>query len=398
MLYKYKAADTTGKITEVLIEGDNEADSLNRLRRRGLVPLQCLGEAAAQGRVTFSLPGGGDFNVYEFTDRLVPLLNAHIPLERALGIIADGQENDRRKEVVNALRRGLHEGKKFSELIRGQGHRFPPLYANLVETGEETGCLSEVMNELQRFLNDSKEMKEFVITSSIYPVIVLTVTIGVVILLFTVFIPRFSKIFVDMGRELPLPTAIMLQISNLFTGLWFVWVLLLAGIVYYIIQVRKGGPARRHWDRVSLRLPLFGKLLAAVEMSRFIRTLAIMIKNHVHLLETVRIAGRVIQNSVMAESFSGVASELRGGTKLSVALRKSPYTPLTAVQMLKVGEESGNIGEMLYQVAEQHEKELKVRIRRLLALFEPAVIVFLAVTVFLVVISIFLAIMEMNEM
>jgi len=396
-LFKYKAADASGNISEVLIEGDSEADSLGRLRRRGLSPLQCLGEAESVTRLSWSLFGGG-FNVYEFTNRLAPLLKANIPLERALGIIADGCDGERKKEVVVALRRGLHEGKKFSDLIRRQGSRFPPLYANLVETGEETGCLPEVLQELQRFLNDSKELKDFVVTSSIYPAIVLTVTLGVIVLLFTVFIPRFSKIFVDMGRQLPLPTEIMLQISNLFTMFWFVWPLLIGGLIYYILQVKKGGPARRHWEQLSLRIPLFGPLVIAVEMSRFLRTLAIMIKNHVHLLETVRIAGRVIQNHKIEESFAHVNTELRSGAKLSAALGKSPYFPATALQMLKVGEESGNPGDMLYQVAEQHEKELKVRIKRLLALFEPAVIVFLALTVFMVVVSIFLAIMEMNEM
>ncbi len=397
MLFKYKAADNTGKVSEVLIEGDNENDSLSRLRSRGLMPLQCYGAVSAERGTALGISLDKGFNANEFTNRLVPLLQAHIPLERALGIIADGTERAADKDVVNSLRRGLHEGKKFSELIRGHGDRFPRLYANLAETGEETGCLTEVMVELQRFLNDSKELKDFLITSSIYPFIVLAVTFGVLIMVFTVFIPRFARIFVDMGKALPLPTQLMLDFSRLVTATWWLWPLLIAGAFYFFAQVRKGGKAREFWDKALLKIPLVGGLVQAVEISRFIRTLAILIKNHVHLLETIRIATKVVQNQLIAASLSGLSAELRGGTKLSGALRRSPYIPAVVLQMLQVGEESGTVGEMLDKVAEEQEKQIKIKIKRLLALFEPAVIVFLALTVFVVVISIFLAIMEMNN-
>ncbi len=397
MLFKYKAADAAGKVTEVLIEGDSEADSLSRLRNRGMMPLRCYGTVSTSRGGAFSVSLHKGFNANEFTNRLVPLLQAHIPLERALGIIADGTERQTDKDVVNSLRRGLHEGKKLSELIRGHGDRFPRLYANLVETGEETGCLPEVMAELQRFLNDSKELKDFLVTSSIYPVIVLTVTLGVLVMVFTLFIPRFARIFADMGKALPLPTQLMLDVSRLFTALWWVWPLLIAGIFIFFAKVRKGGKAREFWDRTLLKIPLAGGLVQAVEISRFVRTLAILIKNHVHLLETIRIATKVVQNQLILSSLTGVGAELRGGTKLSGALRRSPYIPGVVLQMLQVGEETGTVGEMLDKVAEEQEKQIKIKIKRLLALFEPAVIVFLAIVVMAVVISIFLAIMEMNN-
>ncbi|MDD3118738.1 MAG: type II secretion system F family protein [Victivallales bacterium] len=397
MLYKYKAADAAGKISDVLIEGDNEADSLNRLRCRSLMPLQYYGEVSAQGHIPWPLTRGRKFNANDFTNQLVPLLQAHIPLERALGIIAEGAESAVSREVINALRRGLHEGKKFSELVREHGDRFPRLYANLVETGEETGCLTEVMTELQRFLNAGKELRDFLLTSSIYPAIVLFVTFGVMILVFTVFIPRFARTFADMGRALPLPTQLMFDFSRTITGLWWLWPLLLLGLCYFMSRVRRGGQAREYYDRTVLRLPLFGSLIQSIEISRFIRTLAILIKNHVHLLETIRIATKIVQNRTIAASLQGLSAELRSGAKLSAALRHSAYIPPVVIRMLQVGEESGTVGAMLDKVAEEQEKQHRTRIKRLLAFFEPMVIVFLALTVLVVVISIFLAIMEMNN-
>jgi type II secretory pathway component PulF len=397
-LFKYKAASADGKISEVLIEGDSQADSLNRLRSRNMTPLESFGQVESYTHQrTFSFSLRRDFNLYDFTNRLVPLLKAHIQLERALGILADGTEDEKTKHIINDLRRGLHEGKKLSALIRDQGSRFPAIYSNLVEAGEESGSLTEVMIELQRFLNDGKEMKDFMITSSIYPMIILSVTTVVVILLFVFFIPHFAKIFIEMGKELPLPTKIMLGISQFVSRFWWLWLLCASGVAFFIYKVKKGGAAKDWWDDKLIKLPVAGKIVKTMEVCRFIRTLAVLINNHVHLLNTIRISSHVIQNRHIFKSLSSVASELRGGTKLSGALERSEYMPKTAIQMLRIGEESGNMGEMLNQVADHYENDLKVKIKRLLALFEPAVILFLAVVIFIVVISIFLAIMEMNQ-
>ncbi len=398
-LFKYKVANKAGKTFDFLIEGENLQDSQRRLRARGFVPLKTYGQVDdyENNKKQLNFWKRKTFNAIEFTDRLVPLLKAHIQLERALGIIADGMIDKKQVEIVNDIRRGLHEGKKFSALVRSHSNCFPPIYANLVEAGEESGALIDVIAELQNFLNYKKEMKEFLITSSIYPIIILAVTFGVIILLFTVFVPRFSKIFFDMGRELPLPTAIMLWISEFITGLWWLWLVCIGGISYGISRIRKGGKAKIWWDAKVLKIPLIGQLIQAIEIGRFIKTLAVLLKNNVHLINSVRIASKVIQNTQIAKSFTNINTELKGGAKLSQALSKSIYMPKIVIQMLGIGEESGNMGEMLNQVADQQEKTMKLKIKRLLSLFEPAVILFLAVVVLTVVISIFLAILEMNE-
>ncbi|MDD3118903.1 MAG: type II secretion system F family protein [Victivallales bacterium] len=396
-LYKFKAADSNGKVSVLVIEGDSGSDVLTRLRHRKLTPIASYGVVSGDAGSKLSVFKRDRFNVYEFTDRLVPLLKAHIPLERALGIIANGMEGTPSAPVVNSLRCGLHEGKRFSELIRDNGPRFPRLYANLVQTGEETGNLAAVMGELHKFLTASKELKEFIITSSIYPLIIMTVTAGVILLVFTFFIPHFAKIFADMGRELPLLTKILLNISNAFIWLWWLWPLLIGGVIVFWSKRKQNGPVRDWWDRMVLKLPLFGQLIRDTEMSRFIRTLAILIGNHVHLLKTIRIATRVIGNGVIAASFDRVTADLKGGRKLSVALSRTPYVPKLALQMLMIGEESGNQGEMLDHVAEEMENALRIRIKRLLAFFEPAMILTMAMIIFVVVLAIFLPIMEMNN-
>jgi len=397
-MYKYKVSDRTGKVFDISIEGDNPQDSLKRLRGRGLIPLESYGEggAGAKGKLS-KLFSKNTFNVYEFTDRLVPLLRAHIQIERALGIMADGTEDKFQKEIINSLRRGLHEGKKLSELIRSKPEYFPSIYANLTEAGEESGALIDVMIELKHFLDYKRETKEFIVTSSIYPCVIVFVTFIVIVLLFAVFVPKFTKIFIDMGKPLPLPTQIMAWIGDILTGGWWVWILLIAGIAFTIVKIRRDEKGRAWWDRKMLRLPLIGNIASTMEVGQFIKTLSVLIKNNVHLISSVTIASRVLQNRDISKSLTNINAELKGGKKLSKALAKSEYIPKIVLQMLEIGEESGSVGEMLGQVNEQLEKEMKLKVKRLLSLFEPAVILFLAVVVLTVVISIFLAIMEMNN-
>ncbi len=396
-LHKYKIAADSGMTKDMVIEAESRDESLTRLRAKGFVPVKYCGTETS-GKSLPSLRSFRDrFNVYEFTDRLAPLLKSHIPIEYALRIIAESMENEENRQIVIDIRRGLHEGKNFSELVRNHGPRFPKLYANLLEAGEKTGCIPEVVAELQKFLNSGRETRDFLITCSIYPVIVLAITGMVILLLFTVFIPRFATVFQEMGRELPLPTRMMMFVSNLLTGFWWLWLILLALAAAGIAQLFQR-PAGKYWVAGKmLALPVIGPLVRAVEMNRFVRTIAILLKNHVPLLETIEVGRKVIQNPLIGESFANVSHELRSGAKLSDALRKSSYIPVDTIQLLKVGEESGNLGEVLAQAADEHENKLKVRIKRLLALFEPVVILLLASVILMVVISIFMAIFEMNE-
>jgi general secretion pathway protein F len=399
-LYKYRAADAAGKSSDILIEGDTQADSLTRLRQRGYTPIRFVGQVESDGSdgTQAGLFSGKSFDVCAFTDRLSPLLRAQVQLERALGILVETTENSRMRGIIGDLRRGLHEGKKFSALIRDRGSCFPAFYANMIEAGEESGSLTVVVAELQKFLTERRRLKEFLIASSIYPVIILLVTGGVVGLLVTVFIPRFSKIFTASGKALPLPTAIMVRFSELATGLWWLWLLLFAGACVFVHLLRRGGRLRDWWDGFLIKVPMFGALLCDIDVTRFLRTMAVLTESHVHLLDAVGIAHRVLQNRAIKQSLAGISGELRGGSRLSVCLGKSTFVPKTVLQMVSIGEETGNLGGMLREASDFYEEAIRDRIKRLLALFEPAVILFLAGIVLLVVSSVFFAILELNKL
>ena len=395
-VYRYIAVAPGAAPGEVLIEADNEKEALNKLRSRQLRPIRYCGEVDEEGNRAFSLHRK-KINTFEFTRQLSPLLDSFIPLERALGIIADSTAEKDQRDFVNSLRQGLHEGKKFSELVRQHGKLFPGYYANLIESGEETGCLPDVVRELHKFMGESKELKDFVVSSSIYPLAILTVTLIVTVLLFTVFVPRFSKIFLDMGRDLPPTMQMLTGVSTFFAWAWWLIPLALVLLFFALRAMLGENELRWRWSKFVLKLPLLGRVMVDLEMCKYIRTLAILISNHVEIIRTVRISGRIISNPVIARAFDGIDRKLKSGDKLSGAFRDNPFLPASLTPMLRVGEESGTVGEMLVKIAENLENDTRLKIKRLLSLFEPAVIVFLAGVVLVVVVSIFIAMMEINS-
>lgn len=393
-LFKYKVSDSNGDITELVMEGTSQADAARRIQRRGLMPLEFLGEGAVTQTSSGVFTHGLD--VVEFTDRLVPLLEANIPLEKSLGIIGDDNEDPVMQQTVNDLRKGLHEGRKLSDLIRERGRTFPQLYAGIVEAGEEAGALAQVMGELRRFLMESRELKGFIISSSIYPAFICIVGVIMLGIVLGVIIPKFATALAGAGIKSS-ATDLLLTFSNLLTNYWWLSLVAIALAMYAVHAIRQENSwLRFQYDALLLKLPITKKLVMYSNIARLCRTMAILLRNGVHLLNTVSIANRVIQNKVISESISGLSGELRQGQKLSAALTKSPYIPSLMLKMLAVGEETGSVETMLERVADRYEADLKALIKRMLSLFEPLVIVALGLGIGSIVTIMFLAIMDMQ--
>ncbi|MBE6355490.1 MAG: type II secretion system F family protein [Lentisphaerae bacterium] len=394
-LYKYIAAKPGKPPEEIVVDGDNEKEALAKLRRRGMIPVRFLGIDTNGGKKMWK--GGKKPDIFEFTRQLTPLLSANIQLEQALAIISEGAAEAVQKDFVNSLRQGLHEGKKLSEMVRSYGSLFPDYYANLIESGEESGCLPEVTVELHKFMSESRDLKNFIVSSSVYPIVIFAVVMVVSVVLFTVFVPHFSQIFADMGRELPGSMRILNSIGAVFKWLW--WLLPLALVGGWFLLKHHYGAAewKRKVGAVLIKIPVAGGIMADLEVCRYLRTLAILIGNHVEIIRTVRIAGRVISNPVIAAGFDGIDRRLKGGEKLSATLKDNPFIPRSTASMLRVGEESGQVGEMLANIAGNLEADTRQKIKRALSLFEPLVIILLAVIVLGVVVAIFVAMMEINS-
>lgn len=398
-LYRYRVSDPAGKVSVLPVEGDSQADAARRLQGRGLIPLEFLGEGMAveEQRGSVNLGFGRRFDVTDFTDKLVPLLDAGVPLERALGILAEGETDEYGAKIVNDLRRGLHEGRRLSQLIRDRGRMFPPLYGSVVEAGEEAGALPEVMTELRRFLNSSREFRSYLISALIYPCIVLVVSVGVVGFLLGFIVPRFAKVLQTSSQELPFMTEFLLGVSGAVRGYWWVVVVALIALILAVREIRKGGYLRETFDKLRLDVPVLRRLTLMAELSRLCRTMSILMKSGVHLLDTVNISTRVLQNTRLRGTMSGLAMELRQGERLSQALSRSDLIPPFLLRMVAVGEETGAVDEMLERIAERYEYDLKQLVNRLVSLLEPVVIVLLGLVVGSIVVAMLLAILNLQS-
>jgi len=397
-LYRFRVSDASGAVSHILVEGDSREEAARRVRGRNLIPLEFLGEGAAESGESRGWRPARRFDVYDFVDRLVPLLQARVPLERALGIVAEGVDDAYAAQVVNELRRGLHEGRRFSQLIRDRRHLFPPLFANAVEAGEEAGALADVLAQVRRFLHESRELRSFIVSASIYPIVVLSVSFLLVCVLLLVVVPRFAGVLATAGRELPAITRFLMHVSTIFRRFWWVLPVGVVALIALFRETRKEtGAVREAWDRLMLRLPVFRRMVLLADLTRMCRTMATLMASGSHLLEVVGIASGVIRNRVLRRSLSGLAGRLRSGERLSQALSQSSLIPPLVIRMVAVGEETGNVEEMLERVADRYEQELRVLIRRTLSLFEPAVILVLGLIVGGIVASMFLAVMEIQS-
>lgn len=398
-IFRYKVSDARGTVSEQTAEGESQAEATRRLQRRGLVPLEFLGEglAAAGG------PAAGRwfrrFNVLDFIERLTPLVEAHIPLERALGIIAAGlADRPDAATVVQDLRKGLHEGRKFSQLLRDRNRLFPGMVASVVEAGEEAGALPAVLADLRRFLNENRELRTTMLTASIYPAVIVAVSLAVLGILLGVIIPKFAAILQGSGMKLAWSTKLLLGLSELVRGWWWLLPVLVAGAVLFFWRSRHDERIRAWRDRALLRLPLVRAFILCSNLARMTRTMSILMRSGVPLLDTVAIAARVVENAEIRRSLTGIGGELRQGQRLSAALGGNPFIPPYLLSMLVMGEESGDVPGMLERVAERYETDLRGLIRKILALFEPAMIIFIAAIVALIVIAMFIALINMTQL
>lgn len=398
-LFKFKAASANGRVQEVLQEGDTPAAARRRLQARGLIPIDFLGQSDSVS--SGSSLGWGfrrRFDVVGFTDRLVPLLRAEIPLERALSIVEDTAETPQEREITTSFRRGLHEGRRFSQLIRDRGHLFPSMYSSIVEAGEESGALPKVLGQLHTYLLMIREMRGFIISAAIYPAFILCVCGAVVAILLGLVVPRFATIVGSISGKPSLSTVLLIQLSDGFRQFW--WVIPI-GVIFILVLIRQtmreGSKSREKWDEMVLRLPLLGRMVLLANIARLIRTMAILMKSGVHILDTVTIAARVLSNHTLRRSIAGLAAELRRGERLSTALSRSRFIPPLVIRMLAVGEETGAPDEMLEQVAERYDEELKQSVKRALAWFEPLIIIVLGGIVGTIVFLLFMTVMDLES-
>lgn len=383
-----------GAIVEGTIEAADEKSAIERLKNSGVIPLKVA--APQEGiRKKFTLRSSkGD--LLTFTTELSVLLSAGLPLDRSLNILSEISENKEMKNVIQSVLKSIREGTSFSEALQKHSRIFPKLYVNMIRAGEAGGVLDVVLEKLNEFLESTKALKDHIVSVMVYPII-LTVTGGIsIIILLTFVLPKFSTIFAELGGSIPLPTQILLTFSNTMKSYW--WIVLSVIIAGWVIfrNYVKSDIGRYKWD--AFKLKVMGDVIKKLETARFCRTLGTLLKSGVPLLQALNNAKDVISNQVIASAIDAVPEGAKEGKSIAVSLSNANVFPPLALSMIKVGEETGQLDNMLIKVASTYEKSLNVAIKRFVSLLEPAMILGMGLVIGFIVISMLMAIFSITEL
>lgn len=408
--FRYQAIEATGTPVSGVVEADDRKSALQLLGKRGLFPSSLEvcpagSEAASNLAAAPENPALGfrfgrrirRKEITAFTREMSALLGAAIPIPQALEGLGQEEENSALKQVVLQLSESVRKGAALSAALDEHPRLFSKLYVSMVRVGEEAGVLPRVMADLAQLLEHEDEVRGEVVAAVSYPVFVLAFGIFTVTMLLTLVLPRLFGMLKEMLKILPLPTLILLKVSEFLHHYWLAIVVLLPaaiGGLYWFLRTPQGAEL---WDRTKLRLPVMGGVFRAAALGRFARTLGVLAKSGVSLLPALKIVENTIGNLVLARQIARVAEETRGGDSLATPLRKLGIFPRTAIQMIAVGEETGRLDEMLLKVADIEERHMRARTRTLISLLGPALILVVGALVGFMVIALLLPIFKMSR-
>ena len=332
-----------------------------------------------------------------FTQELSTLLNAGVPLDRALSVCSELTESAAFRETLAGVLRQVRSGQQLAEALEAQGTAFSRLYVNMVRAGQASGTLHLVFARLAEFEESSAEWRSHLISSLIYPALLTLVAAGSIVVLMNFVVPRFAQVFESTGLPVPLPTYLLLRSSEMMES--YGWLALLAAVGggFLLRRFLRTAQGREKWDRWQLRLPLVGDLVRRAETARFAKTMATLLGHGVPLVQSLLIVKETLGNRVMAASVDGVAQAVKRGEGIAAPFRKAGVFPPLAGHLLLVGEETGRLDSMFERLAGIYENETRTLIRRLTALFEPAVILGMGLAVGAIVLSLLLAITSIND-
>ncbi len=395
----YKAVKFDGESVEGEIEAPDEATVIRQLQGEGLIPIETRTTKSLRsklGRVRRRRLSQKEIGI--LTRELATLLEAGMTLDRSLQILVDLTAEEHLVRVLSDLQERVRGGATFSSALEGQDGQFARLYINMVRAGEASGALDQVLNRLADYLERVAELRQTVISALVYPSILLFVAGLSVIMLLVFVVPQFTVLFDDMGAALPVPTQIVVAAGDLFRNYWWAMLCVVALIAVILERWMQNPQVRERVDHRVLDLPLFGDLIWKMETARLCHTLSTLLKNGLPLLSALNLAKEVVSNRKIFGLLNEAGDDLKHGRGLAGPLVRLQALPDLALQMIRVGEESGSLDTMLAKVASIYDRETRTSVQSMLTLLEPALIIGLGVVVAGIIISILMAILGANDL
>ena len=403
-LFDYTALDGENEVRSgVMEEADKGAVALY-LMRKGLRPLEinihsrsrtpffsftAFWEKFQTNKVTRA-------DVDFFTKQITLLLDAGLSLDASLRIMKAQSRKPSFQQFTGEVERKLKEGKSFSQAL-SEFPFFSPMYVNIAKAGEEGGILPTMLNKISEYQATFQELRQFIVSASIYPLILLAVGVIAIIVLVTAILPRFEILFSGLGHQLPVNVKVMMSVAHFVSNHYIIVLAAVFGPVVALVRYLKTAKGREHYDRLAIRIPMLKGFVRDLETTRIFRTLEVLVNNGVHLATALRISSGVAVNCEYRRVLNRATEALKEGRLVGRRLKDEGLLPDLAVDLLSIGEESGRVGEVCGQIADHFENELRIRIKRMISMIEPALILFIAVIAGYVVVSMLSVILSIND-
>jgi general secretion pathway protein F len=396
--FHFRAVAPDGKLRTGTLTGETDKAIARELRNQGLTPVY-VGLAPKKG-LQFKLPAftpGKRRDILFFTQELSTLLNAGVPLDRALSITSELTERENFRFIVLDVLRVLKGGKTLADSLATHPQYFSNLYVNIVRAGEASGALGPVFLRLTEFERTRDDLRSYIISSMIYPVLLMLVGLTSVLVMMNFVVPRFAQVFKDSHMRMPVPTQIMLEVSAFIKAYGPIMLVGTLAVIFGLIAYVRTSAGRLWWDSLRLRIPVLGDALRKAETSRFARAMETLMTNSVPLVQSLGIAAAILNNRKIANSLDAVAQGVKRGEGLAGPIKRAGQFPVLAGHLLTVGEETGRLDQMFGRMAEIYDADTRAAIRRFTSLFEPLVILFMGILVGALILSMLLAITSINE-
>ena len=403
-VFAYRAADRRGQTIDGVMEAPDARAVVERLQRDAYFPITIDAQDQRRRLLGFAWPetwqgrvAGRD--LVALTQQLATLVEAGLPLDRALAIQAELAPTTRLRAIMADVLRTVRGGSSLADaLARHHPRPFSRLYINMVRAGEKGGVLETTLRRLSEFLAESQEFRDTLVSALIYPVMLTGVGAAAVVFLMTFVIPRFATIFKDLGATIPLPTLILLEVSGALQRYWWL-IALVVGVGVLASRMYLATPrGRLASDRLLLRLPIAGQVILKTEVARFTRILGTLLRSGIPMIGALTVAKEMLANQVLAGAVNGLADGARRGAGLAQPMADAGVFPPLAIHMVRVGEETGRLEDMLLRVAADFEADTRKLVKRLIALAEPCIILIMGVVVGFIVVAMLMAILSVTDL
>jgi general secretion pathway protein F len=399
-VFEYKAFNQTGRKIKGVIESDTVRSARLKLKQQGIFPTDLSESRVRPQTSTFDLrlKRVSTTQLAVMTRQLATLVGAGMPLVEALRALSDQIDEQRLRQVVAEVGDRVNEGLTMAEAMRTYPKVFPRLYVHMDASAEASGSLDLVLERLAELLEGQAVLRRKVLSALTYPILMLLLCLGVVVLLLSYIVPQITVMFEDRKALLPLPTRIIIALSNFLQGYWWVLVIVGAFAVVLFQRYRTTVKGREALDRLKLRLPIFGGITRKVAMSRFSRNLGSLLASGVEVLTALGIVRNIVGNVVLEKIIADAIVGVREGKNLAAELSHGGEFPRMLIHMIAIGEQTGQLEQMLQRAATNYETEVSAMLTALTSILEPLLIVFLAAIVGTILAAVMLPMLEMTSL